>query len=47
MGEGGRGSQFVRGDYESFKWINITVLEILAQFIMEGDAAQSVRGYYT
>ena len=54
---GGRGGtcgagQFVRGNYESFKGINLTVLGRMHQFIMgggggTGGAAQSVRGNYT
>ena len=43
----------MRGNYKSFKGINLTVLEIMHQFIMggagggTGGAAQSVRGNYT
>ena len=57
VGGGGRGTcgaaQFVRGNYRSFKGINLTVLERMHQFIMggrgggTGGAAQSVRGNYT
>ena len=41
LAEGGRGGtcgagQFVRGNYESFKGINLTVLGRMHQFIMGG-----------
>ena len=51
-GREGGAAQFVRGNYKSFKGINLTVLERMHQFIMgeavggTGGATQSVRGNY-
>ena len=43
MGGGGGAAQFVRGNYKSFKGINVTVLKRMQRFIMEGEEAERAK----